>query len=167
MGCHAASWLCAPMPTATTTTGSSKFYKSTTIFCCINSPADSTHPSPSVSTGSSNRRWYNPLKKRPLDQPPEIVRHWIDSDHPFPSQETFTVVSYNILGDRNAFKHRDLYSNVPFSYMKWDHRRRVICNEIIGWNPDIVCLQEVDKYFDLVSIMEKEGYAGSYKIFQF
>ncbi|KAL6319526.1 hypothetical protein AAG906_014202 [Vitis piasezkii] len=163
MGCHAASWLCAPMPTATTTTGSSKFYKSTTIFCCINSPADSTHPSPSVSTGSSSRRWYNPLKKRPLDQPPEIVRHWIDSDHPFPSQETFTVVSYNILGDRNAFKHRDLYSNVPFSYMKWDHRRRVICNEIIGWNPDIVCLQEVDKYFDLVSIMEKEGYAGSYK----
>lgn len=89
MGCHAASWLCAPTPTATTTTGSSKFYKSTTIFCCINSPADSTHPLPSESTGSSSRRWYNPLKKRPLDQPPEIVRHWIDSDHPFPSQGIF------------------------------------------------------------------------------
>ena len=55
--------------------------------------------------------------------------------------ERLVVVSYNILGDRNASKHRDLYRNVPSIYMKWDHRKRIICEELIGWNPDIICLQ--------------------------
>ena len=55
--------------------------------------------------------------------------------------ERFTVASYNILADRNAFWHRDMYVNVPYSYMKWGRRRRVICEELIGWNPDIICLQ--------------------------
>ncbi|KAA8541180.1 hypothetical protein F0562_025213 [Nyssa sinensis] len=82
---------------------------------------------------------------------------------PLPSQERFTVVSYNILADRNASKHRDLYPNVPSTYMKWHRRKTVICEELVGWNPDIICLQEVDKYFDLSNIMEKAGYKGSYK----
>lgn len=30
------------------------------------------------------------------------------------------------------------------------------------WNPDIICLQEVDKYFDVSEIMEKTCYVGSY-----
>lgn len=55
--------------------------------------------------------------------------------------ERFTVVSYNILGDRNASKHRDLYPNVSSPYMKWVYRKRVICEELIGWNPDVICLQ--------------------------
>lgn len=55
--------------------------------------------------------------------------------------ERFTVVSYNILGDKNASKHRDLYVNVPSSYMKWERRKGVICKELMGWNPDIICLQ--------------------------
>lgn len=55
--------------------------------------------------------------------------------------ERFTVASYNILADRNASWHKDLYSNVPYSYMNWDRRKRVICKELIGWNPDIICLQ--------------------------
>ncbi|KAK3015431.1 hypothetical protein RJ639_006141 [Escallonia herrerae] len=78
--------------------------------------------------------------------------------------ERFTVVSYNILADKNASKHRDLYPNVPSIYMKWDRRKRVICKELMGWNPDIVCLQEVDKYFDISSTMREAGYLGSYKM---
>lgn len=72
-------------------------------------------------------------------------------------------MSYNILGDRNAFNHWDLYRNVPSIYLKWDYRKRVICEELIGLNPDIICLQEVDKYIDLLNIMEKAGYRGSYQ----
>lgn len=30
-------------------------------------------------------------------------------------------------------------------------------------SPDIICLQEVDKYYDLLNVLEKAGYAGSYK----
>lgn len=55
--------------------------------------------------------------------------------------ERFTVVSYNILGDKNASKHRDLYLNVPSFYLNWGRRKRVICEELTGWNPDIICLQ--------------------------
>ncbi len=55
--------------------------------------------------------------------------------------ERFTVASYNILADRNASNHRDLYTNVPSFYMKWERRKKVICNELMGWNPDIICLQ--------------------------
>lgn len=72
-------------------------------------------------------------------------------------------MSYNILGDRNSSRHRDLYPNVPFSYLKWAYRKRLIYEELIGFEPDIICMQEVDNYFDLFSMMEKAGYAGSYK----
>ncbi|CAN0824850.1 Carbon catabolite repressor protein 4 homolog 3 [Linum grandiflorum] len=77
--------------------------------------------------------------------------------------ERFTVVSYNILGDRNSFNHPDLYLDVPSSYLNWDYRGRLICEELLGYDSDIVCLQEVDKYFDLLKVMQKAGYEGSYK----
>lgn len=56
-----------------------------------------------------------------------------------------------------------MYRNVPSHYLKWDHRKGVICDELAQWNPDIICLQEVDKYFELLEILAKVGYLGSYK----
>lgn len=55
--------------------------------------------------------------------------------------EKFVIVSYNILAKRYAAKHRDMYVNVPSRYMDWENRRKVICEELIGWNADIICLQ--------------------------
>ncbi|KAF8407845.1 hypothetical protein HHK36_006982 [Tetracentron sinense] len=157
MSCEA-SWLCACQPLATTVHFSFKNrgFSKTTLSCRINDPADATT--------RKDRPWYNPDRRRRSDQP-EIIRHWIEADNPphSDSEERFGVVSYNILGDRNASKHRDLYSCVPSQYMKWDWRKRLICEELIGLNPDIICLQEVDKYYDLLSIMEKEGYVGTHK----
>ncbi|XP_057952569.1 carbon catabolite repressor protein 4 homolog 3-like isoform X4 [Malania oleifera] len=173
MGCAHTSWPCARAPMAATTTSTTSsgwsslkresisFHKPILV-CCIDGPADFS--ASSSSARSYSRRWYNPLRRRrPLDQSLEIVRHWVESGLPLSPRERFTVVSYNILGDSNASKHRDLYSNVPSLYMKWNHRKQVICEELIGWNPDIICLQEVDKYFDLANIMIKAGYIGSYK----
>lgn len=68
----------------------------------------------------------------------------------FDVPEKFSVVSYNILAERNAWKHRGLYTNVPSPYLKWNHRKRVICEELLMWNPDIICLQ-VSLFFSLVS----------------
>ncbi|XP_021680235.2 carbon catabolite repressor protein 4 homolog 3 isoform X2 [Hevea brasiliensis] len=138
-----------------------------TFTCCATSPTDDSSFSPSSSSllsASYTRRWYNPLRRKPYDHPsPEILRHWVEADQSQASQEHFTMVSYNILGDRNAFKHRDLYQNVDPLYLKWAHRKKVISKELVGWNPDIICLQEVDRYYDLLKVMEKAGYAGSYK----
>lgn len=59
------------------------------------------------------------------------------------ASERFTVVSYNILGDRNSSHHRDLYSNVSFPYLKWGYRKRLICEELIRLQPDIICMQVI------------------------
>ncbi|KAG7582439.1 Endonuclease/exonuclease/phosphatase superfamily [Arabidopsis suecica] len=158
---------------------SSRFYQCpssslsfrSSFLCCSSTsgPSDSNPESSSNRSYSYSRRWHNPLpRRRHPDQMPSssrIARDWIDSDTTPVSQasERFTVVSYNILGDRNSSYHRDLYSNVSFPYLKWGYRKRLICEELIRLNPDIICMQEVDKYFDLFSMMEKAGYAGSYK----
>ncbi|KAG5536229.1 hypothetical protein RHGRI_023870 [Rhododendron griersonianum] len=181
MGCSreaASSWLCTCPPTTTTTTATSTSFKLKPFFlkpaisCSIKGPSDSTSSSSAASSYSLHR-----IRKfgRRL---PDIVRHWVQADSPIPSDDKgvyihsplhsctsrFMVVSYNILGDRNASKHKDLYRNVPSLYMNWDRRKRIICEELIGWNPDIICLQEVDRYFDLLNIMQKAGYIGSFKV---
>nr|AAM13121.1 unknown protein [Arabidopsis thaliana]AAO30050.1 unknown protein [Arabidopsis thaliana] len=135
--------------------------------CCSSSTSGPSDSNPESSSNRSySRRWQNPLPRRQHpDQIPssQIARDWIDSDTTPVSQERFTVVSYNILGDGNSSYHRELYSNVSVPYLKWGYRKRLICEELIRLNPDIISMQEVDKYFDLFSMMEKAGYAGSYK----
>ncbi|MED6136194.1 hypothetical protein PIB30_053753 [Stylosanthes scabra] len=126
--------------------------------------ASDSNSSSSSSSLSSTRRWFNPLRRRKFDQPPQIQRHWVEAPHqPLASSERFSVASYNILADRNASQHRDMYLNVPSYYVNWDRRKRVICKELFGWDPDIICLQEVDKYIELSNILAKAGYTGSYK----
>lgn len=124
------------------------FARKPAVSCCADgtTPADFSSSSLASSRRSYGRPWYNPLRQSQLDSGPEISRLWIDADRTLGSSpERFTVASYNILSDKNAFKHTDLYTNVPYVYMKWGRRKRVICEELIGWNPDIICLQEVDK----------------------
>lgn len=55
--------------------------------------------------------------------------------------DRFLMVSHNILGDDNAVKHRDLYPNIPSSFLEWNRRLHLICEELRLWQPDIVCLQ--------------------------
>lgn len=54
------------------------------------------------------------------------------------------MLSYNILGDRNASKHRDLYKNVAPDLMRWERRWEVIFRVLLGLAPDVVCLQVID-----------------------
>lgn len=165
------SWLSVRSPTAASVSlkrHSFLFFvscKKVAVFpSCSSGSTDSSSSSPSTSTRSYTRRWYNPLRQRNFDPDPEIERHWVEADHqPLVSTERFTVASYNILADRNAFEHRDLYVNVPSQYLKWSHRKRVICKELFGLDPDIICLQEVDRYVEISNALVKAGYTGSYK----
>lgn len=75
----------------------------------------------------------------------------------------FSVMSYNILADRYAKVHaQDLYSSVPKTCMKWSTRASLIAREISHWLPDIVCLQEVDRFKHLQSLLNRHGYQGKY-----
>jgi mRNA deadenylase 3'-5' endonuclease subunit Ccr4 len=50
-----------------------------------------------------------------------------------------------------------LYDNVPSTYLDWSHRRAAILAELAHLQPDILCLQEVDRYEELEAELEQLG----------
>lgn len=58
-----------------------------------------------------------------------------------PDKIAFTVLSYNILADLYANKNKFRYC--PNWALEWNYRRQNLLNEILEYNPDIICLQEV------------------------
>lgn len=73
------------------------------------------------------------------------------------------IVSYNILGVENASNHPELYWGVSPEYLNWDYRKKLICKEIRGYQPSILCFQEVDHFDDLNKILRKDGFRGLHK----
>lgn len=83
--------------------------------------------------------------------------------------EQFRVVTYNLLAD--LFADSDYSRTILFPYcppyaLHIDYRKQLFMKEILGYNGDIVCLQEVDgKIFDLdlQPVLRKAKYVGTYK----
>eukprot|EP00775_Hariotina_reticulata_P004859 gene4859-5104_t len=70
----------------------------------------------------------------------------------------FSVCSYNILADKYAKHYRSwLYSSVASCHLDWQHRRSVLVAELAHLQPDVVCLQEVDRYDTLEPELEQLG----------
>uniref|UniRef100_A0A5B6YNW0 poly(A)-specific ribonuclease n=1 Tax=Davidia involucrata TaxID=16924 RepID=A0A5B6YNW0_DAVIN len=77
---------------------------------------------------------------------------------------SFSVLSYNILAD--LYASRDGYSYCPPWALMWEYRRQNLLNEIIGYNADILCLQEVQSdHFEnfFKPKLAKRGYSVIYK----
>ncbi|XP_021305271.1 carbon catabolite repressor protein 4 homolog 3 isoform X2 [Sorghum bicolor] len=119
------------------------------------------------------RRWHNP-ERAPgrvwqRFRAPQLAlpssRLWVCSEDAStsPSGDACTIMSYNILADYNAQNHPDLYLDVPWDALRWDSRRRLIIREIRHWDPDLVCLQEVDRFQDIATGMKSRGYEGIYQ----
>ncbi|KAI3678190.1 hypothetical protein L6452_37474 [Arctium lappa] len=88
----------------------------------------------------------------------------LDLDGRFSSMGSFTVLSYNILSDSCATS--DLYSYCPSWALSWPYRRQNLLREIVGYQADIVCLQEVqDDHFEefFAPELDKHGYQALYK----
>ncbi|KAK8923503.1 hypothetical protein KSP39_PZI019589 [Platanthera zijinensis] len=113
--------------------------------------------------GARDRRWYNP-ERRHL---PNLDRRWVEAEKSSAllqsEEDKFILISYNILGVSNSLEHPDLYMNVPFDAIRWESRKHLICEDIRRSNADVVCLQEVDRFYDLERNLKKDGYAGRYK----
>ncbi|XP_057856227.2 carbon catabolite repressor protein 4 homolog 5 isoform X3 [Cryptomeria japonica] len=92
-------------------------------------------------------------------------RKWFHSKLHSPEafQDKFLLVSYNILGDENATHHSDLYHHIPSHLMNWSSRRRLICQELDMWKPNVICFQEVDHFDELTQDFSKKGYSGIFK----
>ncbi|GMN45328.1 hypothetical protein TIFTF001_014513 [Ficus carica] len=76
---------------------------------------------------------------------------------------TFSVLSYNVLADVCATRER--YSYCPTWALVWEYRRQKLVNEIIEYDADIICLQEVQSdHFESFYEPEltKHGYSVMY-----
>jgi len=76
----------------------------------------------------------------------------------------FTVLSYNVLAD--LYATNDIYAYCPPWALSWQYRRQNLLQEIIGYDADILCLQEVQSdHFEefFAPEFEKHGYAAVYK----
>lgn len=118
--------------------------------------------------------WFprQPFRPRPPFGPqtprqrPDDFRSWENTlSQPPPNCERFVVLSYNILADYLAREHRpQLYFHIPPYILDWEWRKRRILTELRLWSPDIICLQEVDRFEDLEEELKLQGYHGIWKM---
>jgi CCR4-NOT transcription complex subunit 6 len=80
-----------------------------------------------------------------------------------PNVETFSVLCYNILCEKYATER--LYGYTPSWALLWDYRKELILGEVMNYNADFLCLQEVDiaQYEDyFIKHLKAKDYAGVY-----
>lgn len=80
--------------------------------------------------------------------------------------DSFRVMTYNILAgmysDTDTAKN-ELFGHCPPYALDIDYRKQLFIKEILGYNADIICLQEVDESVfdaDLLPILSLEGFTG-------
>lgn len=89
----------------------------------------------SFSTAShGNRRWQT---TKLGDSSPTI--------NMAPKNQTFTLMSYNILAQKLIDEHQFIYENHTAKYLNWNHRLPQLIDEILSIQPQILCLQEVQQ----------------------
>ncbi|KAM8733354.1 nocturnin isoform 2-T3 [Acanthopagrus schlegelii] len=72
------------------------------------------------------------------------------------------VMQWNILAQALG-EGKDGFVRCPLDALKWQERKYLILEEILTYRPDIVCLQEVDHYYDTFQpIMASLGYQGTF-----
>jgi len=80
-----------------------------------------------------------------------------------PHSEVFSVLCYNILCEKYATER--LYGYTPSWALSWDYRKELILNEVMTYNADFLCLQEVDiaQYEDyFIKHLKGQDYEGVY-----
>jgi mRNA deadenylase 3'-5' endonuclease subunit Ccr4 len=142
---------------------------------------DGSPPSSPVHAGKKRRRPARKLPMAPRIRVRRIPRHpvleeavhylafrqikWRTSNllHLENSHSVFSVLSWNLLSPKYCTMRK--FPHMQQDYANWNHRRKFIMNEVLFYEPDIVCLQEVEsddyvEYFE--PLFHAAGYAGLY-----
>jgi CCR4-NOT transcription complex subunit 6 len=85
------------------------------------------------------------LETKPLGRGP-IERDWKQiQDVPAsdPDRNLFSILCYNVLCERYATDY--MYGYTPKYALVWDYRKKLILDELLNYNPDIACLQEINR----------------------
>ncbi|XP_058824214.1 2',5'-phosphodiesterase 12-like [Topomyia yanbarensis] len=101
-------------------------------------------------------------------QCPFEVRH-LFTQSKLANQYQFRVVTYNILADTYAdsdYSRTELFGYCPNYALHIDYRKQLFIKEIVGYNADIICLQEVDRKIfdlDLLPVLRLKNFDGNFK----
>ncbi|PSC74002.1 Ccr4p [Micractinium conductrix] len=74
-----------------------------------------------------------------------------------------TVVTYNILADKYATSGAHAYC--PPQFLAWPYRKQRILQQVLDFQADLLCLQEVERAFfegELEPLLAEHGYEGLY-----
>lgn len=91
-------------------------------------------------------------------RPPRLHRAFFPHRDDFSTPHAFRVMQWNILAQALG-EGKDNFINCPKEALKWEERKYLILEEILIYRPDVLCLQEVDHYFDTFQpILSRLGY---------
>ncbi|KAL1457145.1 hypothetical protein WDU94_001806 [Cyamophila willieti] len=71
------------------------------------------------------------------------------------------ILQWNVLSQALG-QNNDNFVCCPDEALEWRRRRYQILQEIIAYNPDIICLQEVDHFEFLKKTLNTQGYSGTF-----
>lgn len=83
-------------------------------------------------------------------------------------EKSLRVISYNILADLYAdgdFARKHLFPTCPSYAMDIDYRKQLLIKELLGYNGDLICMQEVDEKvfnYDLEPVLSHIGFEGHF-----
>ena len=100
----------------------------------------------------------------PQTPPPRTLLTAPDANMMVLLQPQFRVVSYNILAE--SYATMKMYPYCPVWALSWNYRKVLIMRELIGYNADVICLQEVQaNHYDayIYPMLREAGYEGLFK----
>lgn len=109
-----------------------------------------------------------PVQKRPTNTLLQLRPAWTRSRVGADQDCHLRVMTYNILADQNVFsntKRESFYPYVSAETLKRERRMPLILHEILAYQADIICLQEVDHdVFEnlFLPVLEQFSYQGYY-----
>ncbi|XP_071314757.1 nocturnin [Trachinotus anak] len=180
-GGRGVTWTCSQLkPSGTSTTGAASV-------CPMGGSSSRVFGSLAQSLNSSSVAQPDPYLEESPDQdlvevdPDQLLRECEDAlqrrparphrDLVYPSgtapchhkhNPSIRVMQWNILAQALG-EGKDGFVRCPLDALKWQERKYLILEEILTYQPDILCLQEVDHYYDTFQpIMASLGYHGSF-----
>ncbi|KAM4732475.1 nocturnin isoform 2-T2 [Anableps anableps] len=102
------------------------------------------------------------LQRRPARPHRDLVYPRLVAPSSHKHNPSIRVMQWNILAQALG-EGKDGFIRCPLEALNWHERKYQILEEILTYRPDVVCLQEVDHYYDTFQpIMARLGYHGSF-----
>ncbi|KAJ8336090.1 hypothetical protein SKAU_G00394330 [Synaphobranchus kaupii] len=96
------------------------------------------------------------------NRPPRFQRGFVFPGGSAHQGRPIRVMQWNILAQALG-EGKDSFVQCPLEALNWSERKYLILEEILTYRPDILCLQEVDHYFDTFQpVLYSLGYHGTF-----